>query len=146
MSPFTFRLGSISGGSGSRHGQGFISDCRPNQVAFGSQRCKVIDCSVECSAYATHQVDNSASHPYYGKARPLHYCRRISISTAKFGVFQTADAVSFDQAGFGSVAKSPAGSFTFQFNQPGVYYYSSGFVEVTNQGRCGNSGLPGQGA
>ncbi len=155
VSSFTPRVGSIRGGSlVTVYGQGFSTDCRLNQVAFGTQRCKVLDCTAEwltcraSSAYATHQIDNSASDPYHGKgyawSKP-HLSINVGesvqwtwnspagINTVKYGVFQTADAISFNQEGFGSGAKSPAGSFTFQFNQPGVYYYSSGFVEVTNQ-------------
>ena len=46
---------------------------------------------------------------------------------------QTSDAISEVQTGFGSGAPTATGSFTYQFNQAGIYYYSSGFVESTNQ-------------
>ena len=58
---------------------------------------------------------------------------KVGITTVKYSVIQTADAISFEQAGFSSGEPKAIGSFTHQFNQPGVYHYTSGYVESTRQ-------------
>lgn len=155
VSSFTPRIGSIRGGSlVTVYGEGFSTECQLNQVAFGTQRCKVIECNEQwltcrtLNAYTTYKLNNDGSDPYHGKgyawSKP-HLTINVGesvqwtwqpptgINTVRFGVFQTADPISFKQAGFGSGPQSPIGSFTYQFNQPGIYYYSSGYVEATKQ-------------
>ena len=49
-----------------------------------------------------------------------------------YGVHQTKDESSsdYDGQGFRS-SRSSTGSYTHQFNTPGVYYFSSGFIDQT---------------
>ena len=74
VSSFTPRVGSIRGGSVVNvYGQGFSTECSMNQVRFGSQRCKVLNCSnnwITCetsSAYVVHEITNNGADPYHGK-------------------------------------------------------------------------------
>lgn len=46
---------------------------------------------------------------------------------------QVADASSFTPIGFSSGDPTPYGSFSYEFNQPGTYYYWSGYVEESQQ-------------
>jgi hypothetical protein len=51
-----------------------------------------------------------------------------TITGMKFQVVQVEDAASQNPSGFMS-SSSSSGSFTYQFNQPGTYYYWSGFID-----------------
>lgn len=53
------------------------------------------------------------------------------ITGISYKVLQVADALSFTGTGFDSGEASASGTFQHQFNQPGIYYYWSGFVEST---------------
>ena len=55
------------------------------------------------------------------------------IQGVKFQVIQVADAEAYDPIGFNSGVATATGSYLVQFNQPGVYYYWSGYVEDSEQ-------------
>ncbi len=57
------------------------------------------------------------------------------ISSVQFQVVQVSDATSQDPLsnGFSSGSPTATGSFKFQFNQAGTFYYWSGFVESSAQ-------------
>ncbi len=46
---------------------------------------------------------------------------------------QVKDAQSYAPIGFTSGSPTATGSFTYQFNQAGTFYYWSGYVESSNQ-------------
>lgn len=50
-----------------------------------------------------------------------------------FQVAQVADSTSIFTSGFSSGTPTPVGSFSYQFNQPGIYHYWSGYVENSQQ-------------
>lgn len=50
-----------------------------------------------------------------------------------YSVIQVSDLVKFVSNGFSSGSPTTFGSFQYQFNQPGTYYYWSGFVESSDQ-------------
>lgn len=55
------------------------------------------------------------------------------MSGVSFKVEQVKDAKSIFGIGFSSGYQKPSGSYTYQFNQAGVFYYWSGYVESTSQ-------------
>lgn len=57
----------------------------------------------------------------------------VGISGVSYQVLQVADATSETPVGFTSGDPTPSGSFVYQFNQAGLYYYWSGYVEYSNQ-------------
>ena len=55
------------------------------------------------------------------------------ISGVSFQVVQVDGATGFSSIGFTSGDPTPTGSFSYQFNQAGTYYYWSGLVETSGQ-------------
>lgn len=51
------------------------------------------------------------------------------VAGLKFMVQQLKNPASIDPEGFWSGPPTETGSFTFQFNNPGTYYYWSGYIE-----------------
>lgn len=57
----------------------------------------------------------------------------VGISTVRFKVEQVEDPSSVNAIGFTSGDPTAFGSYSYQFNQPGWYYYWSGYVESSGQ-------------
>jgi len=155
VASFLPRIGSISGGTLiTVSGDGFdAATCLNNQVVFGlTQRCQVIDCAstwLRCrtsSAHVQHVVTNMGVDPYLGKGYAWSqpqlkislgdsvkwtWTPPVGITSVSYRVVQTEDAIGKEAVGFASGPGSPTGSFTFQFNQPGVFYYWSDVVDAT---------------
>lgn len=55
------------------------------------------------------------------------------IQDVKFQVIQVENAEAYNSVGFNSGPASAVGSYEFQFNKPGVFYYWSGYVESSEQ-------------
>lgn len=51
------------------------------------------------------------------------------VKNINYKIEQVSDAVSITPSGFSSGAPSSSGSFTYQFNNVGTYYYWSGYVD-----------------
>lgn len=152
---FTPQISSIRGGSKVNiNGLGFSLNCPLNQVYFDTQNCQILNCSndwIQCetsSAYMVYNVNNSAADPWYGVgyawSKPyltinvgdsVYWSWRppSGITTVTYQVIQVADQNSYASIGFNSGQATATGSFQYQFNQPGVYYYWSGYVENSDQ-------------
>ena len=55
------------------------------------------------------------------------------ITDVTYRVVQVKDSGSTEPSGFDSGMATATGSYSFQFNQPGVYHYWSGCVKATGQ-------------
>lgn len=139
ISSISPNIGSIQGGTVINvYGDGFSQSCEENQVNFGSNMCRVLNCTnnwIQCqtpNAYMTHEISNDAIDPYYGKgyawSQPhltiaagdsVHWSwsTPIGVTGVKFQVLQAVNSVrkSLDY-GFNSGPASPMGDFTYQFN------------------------------
>ena len=55
------------------------------------------------------------------------------MSKLSIGVYQSGEiGTAYDGTGFYS-ARGSSGSFTYQFERPGVYYFSSGTIDVAKR-------------
>lgn len=139
ISSISPNIGSIQGGTVINvHGEGFSQSCLDNQVNFGSNMCRVLNCTnnwIQCqtpNAFLTHEISNDAMDPYYGKgyawSKPhltiaagdfVHWSwsTPAGVTGVKFQVLQAVNSVrkSLDY-GFNSGPASPKGEFTYQFN------------------------------
>ena len=140
VSSFEPRSSSIQGGSlVTIYGEGFSSKCDENKVNFGLGNCRITNCTdtwIQCqapSAYVTHEVNNDAMDPYYGKgyawSQPhlniatgdsVHWSWRTptGVTGVKFQVLQAENSMRKNlNYGFSSGPPSVSGSFTYQFNR-----------------------------
>ncbi|XP_030644362.1 PKHD1 like 1, tandem duplicate 1 [Chanos chanos] len=150
--------GSLFGGTKvTVSGSGFSPNVSDYRVSMGGRHCEVISASehqLECITQTGEQtitVTNQGSHPEYGEGyawspsavlvsvgdtviwqweapefiQGLGY-RVFSVSTPSSTVH---DGVAFSSGD----TKTPTGRFSYQFTVPGVYYYSSGFIDEANQ-------------
>ena len=74
VSSLSPRINSIQGGALTTiYGDGFSKKCSENLVSFGPSKCDVVNCTnswIQCvtsSGYVTHEINNDATDPYYGK-------------------------------------------------------------------------------
>ncbi|XP_075907773.1 fibrocystin-L-like [Nelusetta ayraudi] len=153
-------LGSLMGGTRlTITGSGFSNVTAHNQVFFGSShvgaQCKVEVASenaLECvmqSAEKTHYVSNQGAHPSYG----VGYAWSPSTVTVSVGdtVMWGWNAPAFQRVGYrvfsvsspagttyeggpfkSGDTKTETGTFKYRFTVPGVYYYSSGYIDDAN--------------
>ncbi|XP_054766411.2 fibrocystin-L-like [Lytechinus pictus] len=145
--------GSVQGGTEvTLTGAGFGTDPNNITVTMGGFECQVTaidDDELTCTASsssANHRVDNLGRHSKYGigyKWNPqlvtitagdsVTWSWTIDpyVNGIGYAVQQTAngDSVGYDGSGFYSGGRSTSsGSYTYQFDVPGTYYYSSGGV------------------
>lgn len=77
------------------------------------------------------------SEPYLeiGKGDSVRWSWRPpnGISQVKFKIAQVEDANSFNEIGFTSGEPTRVGSYEYQFNQAGLFFYWSGSVESSGQ-------------
>ncbi|KAG7457780.1 hypothetical protein MATL_G00230750 [Megalops atlanticus] len=134
-------------------GSGFSPNMADNQVTMGSTLCRVTSASehqLECVTEPeerTHTVTNQGSHPDFGEG----YAWSPSSLTVSVGdtvawrwdapsfipglgyrVFSvsTPSSTTYDGVAFSSGdTKTQSGFFSYRFTAPGVYYYSSGYVD-----------------
>ncbi|XP_039978517.1 PKHD1 like 1, tandem duplicate 1 [Xiphias gladius] len=146
-------FGSLSGGTRvTVSGSGFSNNTSDNRVSVGEAVCEVkaaseneLQCVVQ-SEEKTHIVTNQGSHRTYGQG--------YAWSPASLTVF-TGDTVmwrweapAFQRVGYrvfsvsspsgttyeggpftSGETKTDKGFFGYRFNAPGVYYYSSGYID-----------------
>ncbi|KAI4871505.1 hypothetical protein NFI96_027165, partial [Prochilodus magdalenae] len=138
-------------------GFGFSPDLPNNTVTLGGTRCEVIaasDRQLQCVTQTdeqTYVITNQGIAPNYGQG----YAWSPSTVTVSVGdtvvwrwnapdfvtglgyrVFSVASPSSteFDGVVFNSGnTKTASGFFSYRFTSPGVYYYSSGYVDAANQ-------------
>uniref|UniRef100_A0AAR2IPV4 Polycystic kidney and hepatic disease 1 (autosomal recessive)-like 1 n=1 Tax=Pygocentrus nattereri TaxID=42514 RepID=A0AAR2IPV4_PYGNA len=129
-------------------GSGFSPDLADNTVTLGTETWQVYDVF---KLYKTHFVTNQGINFYYGQGyawSPATVMASVGdtvvwkwnapdfVSGLGYRVFSVASASSteFDGVGFSSGnTKTATGFFSYRFTAPGVYYYSSGYVDVANQ-------------
>ncbi|XP_071488092.1 fibrocystin-L-like [Diadema antillarum] len=145
--------GSLQGGTTlTMKGAGFGSDSGNISVTVGGYDCEVTavaDSELTCvttSSSTTHFVDNMGRHATFGRGykwNPQHVTASTGDSVTwswtidpyvngiGYAVQQTedGDSVAYDGTGFYSGGRSTSsGSYTYKFDAPGLYYYSSGPV------------------
>ncbi|KAG5842965.1 hypothetical protein ANANG_G00183390 [Anguilla anguilla] len=138
-------------------GSGFSSGVPDNRVSIGGTPCEVTAASehrLECVTRPeerTHAVTNQGSHPSYGEGyawSPSSLTVSVGDTVAwrwdappfvaglGYGVYSVASpsSTAYDGVSFTSGdAKTESGFFSHRFTAPGVYYYSSGFVDASSQ-------------
>nr|XP_046273956.1 PKHD1 like 1, tandem duplicate 1 [Scatophagus argus] len=149
-------FGSLMGGTRlTISGSGFSNNASDNKVSIGRAECEVRAASeneLQCvmqSEEETHIVTNQGSHHIYGQG----YAWSPSSLTVFVGdtVWWRWEAPQFQSVGYrvysvsspGSTTyeggpfnsgdtKTAKGSFSYRFTAPGVYYYSSGYIDEAN--------------
>uniref|UniRef100_A0A6I8N1M6 Fibrocystin-L n=1 Tax=Ornithorhynchus anatinus TaxID=9258 RepID=A0A6I8N1M6_ORNAN len=134
-------------------GSGFSKIPKENSVLFGSFPCHVttssenlIKCTLQ-STRSTYRVTNSGKHSVYGLGYAWfpavldvsvgdrviwQWQTQPFIRGVGYGVFSVSSlgSVVYDGKGFTSgTRRTKSGSFSYQFTSPGIYYYSSGFID-----------------
>ncbi|KAM3858592.1 fibrocystin-L-like [Diretmus argenteus] len=149
-------LGSLLGGTRlTVSGSGFSNNTSHSKVSIGGAECEVTAASeneLECvmqSEEQTHTVTNRGSHRSFGEG----YAWRPASLTVSVGdtVVWRWEAPAFQKVGYrvfsvsspsgtthdggaftSGETKTPKGFFGYRFTAPGVYYYSSGYVDASN--------------
>uniref|UniRef100_H3CIT5 PKHD1 like 1, tandem duplicate 1 n=1 Tax=Tetraodon nigroviridis TaxID=99883 RepID=H3CIT5_TETNG len=148
--------GSLMGGTRlTLSGSGFSNNISDNRVFFGDAECEVKDASeneLQCilqTEQKTHIVTNQGSHYIYGQGYAWSTpSLTISVGdTVKWSweappflntgyrVFSvsTPSGTTYEGGPFNSGdTKTAKGSFMYRFTIPGVYYYSSGYLDDSN--------------
>ncbi|XP_060949378.1 PKHD1 like 1, tandem duplicate 1 [Limanda limanda] len=152
-------LGSLMGGTRlTVSGSGFSNNTSDNKVSIGEAVCEVkvasaneLQCVMQ-SEGRSHSVTNQGSHSTYGQG----YAWSPASVTALVGdtVTWRWEAPAFQKVGYRvfSVSspsgtayeggaftsgdpKTSKGHFSYRFTAPGVYYYSSGYIDGANAKR-----------
>ncbi|XP_076865903.1 fibrocystin-L-like isoform X2 [Brachyhypopomus gauderio] len=138
-------------------GSGFSSVLEDNHVTLGNTRCEVTnswDDQLECVTQnneQTYTVTNEGFDFNYGQG----YAWTPAVVMASVGdtvvwkwgnlpyvwglayrVFSVASpsSTTFDGVSFSSgITRTATGFFSYRFTTPGVYYYSSGYIDSANQ-------------
>ncbi|KAK9957826.1 hypothetical protein ABG768_012036 [Culter alburnus] len=158
VTSFSPSLGSLYGGTTiTITGSGFSPVAADNNVTLGDTQCRVTaasDHQLECvtqSRDKTHTVTNQGFHPVYGQG----YAWSPSAIIASVGdtvvwrwdapafvpglgyrVFSVSSPSSTDYDGIAFSSgdtRAAKGFFAYRFTSPGVYYYSSGYIDSGNQ-------------
>ncbi|XP_051729532.1 LOW QUALITY PROTEIN: fibrocystin-L-like [Ctenopharyngodon idella] len=158
VTSFSPSLGSLYGGTTiTITGSGFSPVAADNNVTLGDTQCRVTaasDHQLECvtqSRDKTHTVTNQGFHPVYGQG----YAWSPSAIIASVGdtvvwrwdapafvpglgyrVFSVSSPSSTDYDGIAFSSgdtRTAKGFFAYRFTSPGVYYYSSGYIDSGNQ-------------
>nr|XP_009292515.1 fibrocystin-L isoform X2 [Danio rerio] len=155
---FSPSVGSLYGGTTiTIIGSGFSLDIQDNTVTLGDTQCRVIaasDNELECVAQPrdkTHTVTNQGSHSVYGQGYAWSPSALITsvgdtvvwrwdapafVPGLGYRVFSVSNPSSTDYDGisFSSGDRQTAkGFFAYRFTSPGVYYYSSGYIDSANE-------------
>ncbi|KAM4704928.1 fibrocystin-L [Rhinophrynus dorsalis] len=151
------RYGSLYGGARiTLTGSGFSTDLEKNEVQIGFIPCSVISSSenkLTCDLQKPGKVftvTNNGKHPVYGTGYAWSPSRldilvgdtvvwqwkpQAFIIGIGYRVFSVSDPanVTYDGKTFISgISRTPSGVFSYQFTSPGVYYYSSGYINDAN--------------
>ncbi|XP_036421459.1 fibrocystin-L-like [Colossoma macropomum] len=138
-------------------GSGFSPDLADNTVTLGGTRCEVtaawehrLECRTQIDEQ-THIVTNQGVDLNYdqgyawspstvmvsvGDTVVWRWNAPDFVPGLGYRVFSVASPSSteFDRVGFNSGnTKTATGFFSYRFTAPGVYYYSSGYVDAANQ-------------
>ncbi|KAK7898488.1 hypothetical protein WMY93_019341 [Mugilogobius chulae] len=148
-------VGSLMGGTKlTITGSGFSQNTSNIEVAIGGLECEVttseenrLECDLE-SAQKTVTVTNQGIHPSFGEgfmwepaSLTIHEGDKVvwrwttpTFSRVRYRVFSVATPSGHTDEGgpFNSGAATPNGQFSYVFSVPGVYFYSSGFVDYGN--------------
>ncbi|XP_026145815.1 PKHD1 like 1, tandem duplicate 1 isoform X2 [Carassius auratus] len=155
---FSPSLGSLYGGTTiTITGSGFSPVAEDDNVTLGDRQCRVTAASdhhLECvtqSRDKTHTVTNQGFHPVYGQGYAWSPSALIAsvgdtvvwlwdapafVSGLGYRVFSVSSPSSTDYDGnaFSSGdTRTAKGLFAYRFTSPGVYYYSSGYIDTGNQ-------------
>ncbi|XP_035847175.1 fibrocystin-L-like [Sander lucioperca] len=148
-------LGSLMGGTRlTVSGSGFSNNTSDNKVSIGGAECEVMAASeneLQCvmqSDQKTHLVTNQGSDRTYGQgfawspaSLPVFVGDTVvwrweapAFQIVGYRVFSVSSPGSTTHDGpFNSgETKTPKGVFRYRFTAPGVYYYSSGYVDDAN--------------
>ncbi|XP_057211103.1 fibrocystin-L-like [Triplophysa rosa] len=156
---FSPPMGSLYGGTTiTIRGSGFSSVPSENNVTLGDTQCKITDASDQqlmCVTQPTekiHTVTNQGLHPVYGQGyawSPSALMVSVGdtvvwsweapafVSDLGYRVFSVSSLSSTDYDNEGIVFnsgdnKTARGFFSYRFTSPGVYYYSSGYIDSYN--------------
>ncbi|KAI2652983.1 Fibrocystin-L [Labeo rohita] len=155
---FSPSLGSLYGGTTvTISGSGFSPVAADNNVTLGDRQCRVTAASdhyLECvtqSRDKTFTVTNQGFHPVYGQGYAWSPSALIAsvgdtvvwrwdapafVSGLGYRVFSVSSpsSTNYDGIVFSSGNTPTAkGFFAYRFTSPGVYYYSSGYIDSANQ-------------
>nr|XP_055075555.1 fibrocystin-L-like [Misgurnus anguillicaudatus] len=158
VSGFSPLLGSLYGGTTINiTGSGFSSVPTDNNVTLGDAQCQVTDASehqLTCVTQPTEKiytVTNQGVHPVNGQGylwSPSALIVSVGdtvfwrweapafVSDVGYRVFSVSSPSSTDYDGIvfnSGDTKTPRGFFGYRFTSPGVYYYSSGYIDSSNQ-------------
>ncbi|XP_016299954.1 fibrocystin-L-like [Sinocyclocheilus anshuiensis] len=151
-------LGSLYGGTTiTISGSGFSPVAADNNVTLGDRQCRVTatsDHHLECvtqSRDKTYTVTNQGFHPVYGQGYAWSPSALIAsvgdtvvwlwdapafVSGLGYRVFSVSSPSSTDYDGIAFSSgdtQTAKGFFAYRFTSPGVYYYSSGYIDSGNQ-------------
>ncbi|TRY58767.1 hypothetical protein DNTS_034596, partial [Danionella cerebrum] len=154
---FSPSLGSLYGGTNvTIIGSGFSPNIRDNTVTFGNTQCRVTaasDQQLECVTQPreqTYTVTNQGIHSAYGRGYAWSPSALIAsvgdtvvwrwdapafVSGLGYRVFSVSSPMGTDYDGiaFNSGGPTTNGFFIYRFTSPGVYYYSSGYIDSSRQ-------------
>ncbi|XP_051526679.1 fibrocystin-L-like [Myxocyprinus asiaticus] len=138
-------------------GSGFSPVPADNKVTLGDTQCQVISASddqLKCVTQprdTTYTVTNQGSHPVYGQGYAWSPSAIIAsvgdtvvwrweapafVPNLGYRVFSVSNPSSTDYDGISFKSgdtKTARGFFAYRFTSPGVYYYSSGYIDSGNQ-------------
>ncbi|KAI7798962.1 putative fibrocystin-L [Triplophysa rosa] len=156
---FSPPMGSLYGGTTiTIRGSGFSLVPSDNNVTLGDTQCKITDASDQqlmCVTQPTekiHTVTNQGLHPVYGQGYAWSPSALIVsvgdtvvwsweapafVSDLGYRVFSVSSPSSIDNDNEGIVFnsgdnKTARGFFSYRFTSPGVYYYTSGYIDSYN--------------
>ncbi|XP_065139309.1 fibrocystin-L-like [Paramisgurnus dabryanus] len=158
VSGFSPLLGSLYGGTTiTITGSGFSSVPTDNNVTLGDIQChitKALDHQLTCVTQPTNKtymVTNQGYHPVYGQGyawSPSALLVSVGdtvvwrweaptfVYDVGYRVFSVSSPSSTDYDGIvfnSGDTKTDKGFFAYRFTSPGVYYYSSGYIDSSNQ-------------
>ncbi|CAF0710276.1 unnamed protein product [Brachionus calyciflorus] len=147
------KIGSIRGGTlVTIYGEGFSRNCSLNKVSFTDYECEINSCSADSitcltsNANTVHEITNDGVNNVYGnryawdrsyitinKGEKVRWSWQppVAVSGSKFKVEQVSTPFSEERTGFSSGEPTEFGSYTYQFQVPGIYYYWSGYVDLS---------------
>ncbi|XP_059206673.1 fibrocystin-L-like isoform X1 [Centropristis striata] len=147
------QLGSLMGGTRlTISGSGFSTNTSDNQVSVGGTECEVKTASeneLQCvmqSDEKTHIVTNQGSHHSFGQGYAwspasltlfvgdtvIWRWQAPAFQKVGYRVFSVSNpsGTTYKGGAFNSGnTKTDTGSFRYRFTAPGVYYYSSGYID-----------------
>uniref|UniRef100_A0A8D0AJK6 PKHD1 like 1 n=1 Tax=Sander lucioperca TaxID=283035 RepID=A0A8D0AJK6_SANLU len=126
-------LGSLMGGTRlTVSGSGFSNNTSDNKVSIGGAECEVMAASEnELQSYGQGFAWSPASLPVFVGDTVVWRWEAPAFQIVGYRVFSVSSPGSTTHDGpFNSgETKTPKGVFSYRFTAPGVYYYSSGYVD-----------------